>query len=133
MPQGNGKIILVVDDSDAIRNITKSVLEKGGYRVLLASDGNEAFAIFAERSEEISLVLTDMVMPKMDGTSLVGAIREIRPDVKTIAVTAYIDSMQYVDLLGDVDAVVRKPYEIDMLLSTIDRLLTEPSGTERVT
>ncbi len=125
MPQGNGRIILVVDDSEAIRNITKSVLEANGYKVLLAADGKDAIRVFTEHSNEIALVLTDMVMPEMDGVSAVSAIREIRSDIKAIAITAYVDSAQYVDLLGEVDAIIRKPYEIEMLLSTIDRMLTE--------
>ncbi len=114
-----------MDDSEAIRNITKSVLEANGYKVLLAADGKDAIRVFTEHSNEIALVLTDMVMPEMDGVSAVSAIREIRSDIKAIAITAYVDSAQYVDLLGEVDAIIRKPYEIEMLLSTIDRMLTE--------
>ncbi len=125
MSQGNGETILVVDDEESIRRITKSVLESNGYRVLLATNGDEATSIFAEHVDEIALVLTDMVMPKMDGISAVCAMREIKADVKTIAVTAHVDSAGYVDLLGEVDAIIRKPYDIDNLLNTIERLLAE--------
>jgi two-component system cell cycle sensor histidine kinase/response regulator CckA len=130
LPQGNGRVILVVDDEEGIRNITKSVLEASGYKVFLASNGNEAVKVFSEHLNEIALVLTDMVMPEMDGISAVSAIRELNHDIKTIAVTAHVESAEYVDLLGEVDAVVRKPYDIDMLLQTIDRLLAETSGAE---
>jgi CheY-like chemotaxis protein len=125
LPQGNGEIILVADDEESIRDITQSVLESGGYKVLLAADGKEAVDAFAGHSSEIALVLTDMVMPNVDGISAVHAIREIRPDIKVIAVTAYIDNVRYVDLLGDVDAVIRKPYSMETLLNTVALILAE--------
>ena len=130
LSQGNGKLILVVDDEEEIRDLTRMILEADGYKVLLAADGNEATSVFAEHSSEIDLVLTDMVMPEVDGISAVDAIRKIRPDVKTIAVTGHVDNVQYVDLLGDVDAVLRKPYKKEILLSTIAQVLTGSPETK---
>ena len=67
LPQGNGELILVVDDEAAIRDITKTSLESHNYKAITASDGIEAIALYVEHRDEISLVLTDMVMPSMDG------------------------------------------------------------------
>ena len=67
LPLGNGELILVVDDEDSIREITRSTLETFGYTVLTASDGTEALALYADKKNEIAVVLTDMVMPFMDG------------------------------------------------------------------
>jgi len=67
LPPGNGELILVVDDEAAIRDITKTSLESHNYKAITASDGIEAIALYAEHRDEISLVLTDMVMPSMDG------------------------------------------------------------------
>src|SRR5690349_4906276 len=60
---GNGELILVVDDEDSIREITRGTLETFGYTVLTASDGTEALALYADKKNEIAVVLTDMVMP----------------------------------------------------------------------
>ena len=125
MPKADAKTILIVDDEDLIRDVTKSILETGGYEVLVASNGKEAISIFAEHSNHIDLVLTDMVMPEMDGISALGVIKKMKSDVKAIAVTAHIDNARYIDLLGDVDAVLRKPFDMDMLLNTIQRVLAE--------
>jgi len=127
LQQVNGKLVLVADDEAALRELTKSTLESHGYKVLLATDGNEAVTVFGQHSDEIDLVLTDMVMPVMDGIMTIQALREIKPDVKIIAISGYIDDARYVDLLGDVDAVMRKPFELHALMKTIDRILASPS------
>jgi len=69
---GEGELILVVDDEAAIREIAKGTLENFGYRVLTASDGAEALALYAEHKGEIAVVLTDMMMPLMNGQQRAG-------------------------------------------------------------
>ena len=63
MPVGHEELVLVVDDEDSIRQITKGTLETFGYRVMLASDGTEAIALYAANKEEIKVIITDMMMP----------------------------------------------------------------------
>ena len=85
LPRGDGELILVVDDEAAVREITRQTLEAFGYRVLLAADGAEAVAIFAGRKDDVSVVLTDMMMPVMDGPATIQVLRRIDPAVRIIA------------------------------------------------
>ena len=74
--KGNGELVLVVDDEENILRATKAVLEKHNYRVVSASDGAEAVALFAQQMEAIKVVLTDISMPHMDGVATVRALRK---------------------------------------------------------
>ncbi len=71
MTQRNGEVILVVDDETAIYDITKTALGKYNYQVMTAHNGIEAIALYVEFQNEISLVLTDIVMPSMDGLTTI--------------------------------------------------------------
>jgi CheY-like chemotaxis protein len=82
---GNGELILVVDDESAIREIGKEALRTFGYRVLTANDGTEALALFAQHRNEVHCVITDMMMPFMDGPATIRALRKLAPDLKIIA------------------------------------------------
>src|SRR5437868_2550108 len=85
LPNGHGELILVVDDEAAIREIAKSTLETYGYRAFTASDGTEAIAVYAQHRDEIKAVLTDMMMPYMDGPATIRALKKLNPAVKIIA------------------------------------------------
>ncbi|MCF4967450.1 hybrid sensor histidine kinase/response regulator [Nostoc sp. CMAA1605] len=122
-PLGNGELILVVDDEDAIRNITKTSLESHNYKAITASDGIEAIALYAEYQSEISLVLTDMVMPSMDGLTTIRTLQKINPGVKIIAVSglATSDKVSAAHNIG-IQAFLAKPYTASQLLQTISRV-----------
>src|SRR5262249_28590528 len=79
---GNGELILVVDDENSIREIARETLSTFGYQVLTAGDGTEALALFAQRSGEVRCVITDMMMPFMDGPATIRALRKLAPDLK---------------------------------------------------
>ena len=83
-PRGNGETILVVDDESSIRQITRRTLEAFGYRVLLASDGSEAISTYVRNQHEIALVLTDMMMPVMDGPATIHVLRRLNPGLRII-------------------------------------------------
>ncbi|MBH8566439.1 response regulator [Nostoc sp. CENA67] len=121
LPQGNGELILVVDDEAAILDITKTSLENHNYKAITASDGIEAIALYAEHRDEISLVLTDMVMPSMDGITTIRTLRKINPDVKIIAVSG-LATNDKVNAAYDVGikAFLSKPYTTNQLLQTIN-------------
>ncbi|BAT53619.1 PAS/PAC sensor hybrid histidine kinase [Nostoc sp. NIES-3756] len=120
LPAGNGELILVVDDEDAIRDITKTSLEAHNYKAITASDGIEAIALYAEHQEEISLVLTDMVMPSMDGLTTIRTLQKMNPNVKIIAVSglATHDKVNTAYNVG-IQAFLPKPYTANQLLKTI--------------
>ncbi|MBD2562898.1 MULTISPECIES: hybrid sensor histidine kinase/response regulator [Nostoc] len=120
LPSGQGELILVVDDEAAIRDVTKTSLESHNYKAITASDGIEAIALYAEHRDEISLVLTDMVMPSMDGITTIRTLRKINPDVKIIAVSG-LSSTDKVNTAYDmgIKAFLSKPYTASQLLQTI--------------
>ncbi len=120
LPPGQGELILVVDDEAAIRDVTKTSLESHNYKAITASDGIEAIALYAEHRDEISLVLTDMLMPSMDGLTTIRTLRKINPDVKIIAVSG-LSSADKVDAAYEIGikAFLSKPYTANQLLQTI--------------
>jgi PAS domain S-box-containing protein len=86
-PMGAGELVLVVDDEPAVRTMTQRLLETAGYRVATAADGTEATAIYVQRKNEIAAVLTDMMMPVMDGVATIRALKHLNPGVRIIAAT----------------------------------------------
>ncbi len=120
LPSGDGEWILVVDDEDSIRDVTKTSLESYNYIAITACDGIEAIALYAEHRDKISVVLTDMVMPSMDGVATIRTLRKINPAVKIIAVSGLASSekLNVVTNMG-VQAFLAKPYTAKQLLQTI--------------
>ncbi len=84
LPRGRGGLVLVVDDEEAIRKLVRRILDRYGYRVLVAAHGAEALEVYAANPGVISLVLTDMSMPVMDGPTTVAAIQAIDPSMRFI-------------------------------------------------
>jgi two-component system, cell cycle sensor histidine kinase and response regulator CckA len=123
-PRGAGEMILVVDDEENIREITKATLEKFGYHVLTATDGTDAMAIYAQRRAEIMLVLTDIAMPYMDGTALIRAVRKIDQQEKIVAMSGLMNSEQTADLQNlNVNAFLSKPFTAESLLKKLAEIL----------
>jgi len=125
LPIGNGELLLVVDDEAAICEVTKTSLETYAYRVLTASDGIEAIALYAQHKDEISLVLVDMMMPSMDGLTTIRTLQKINPKVKIIAVSG-LDSSDKVSVAmsAGVKAFLSKPYTAQDLLKIINSVLS---------
>lgn len=123
LPRGQGELILVVDDEVAIREITKASLETYNYKVITASNGIEAVAIYAEHYEQISLVLTDMMMPSMDGPTTIKTLKKINSKVKIIAVSGLSSSENLTKAASSgVKTFLAKPYTTKELLETIQRI-----------
>ncbi|TAF07083.1 MAG: response regulator [Nostocales cyanobacterium] len=124
LPQGNGEMILVVDDESAICDITKTSLESYNYQVITARDGIEAIALYVENRDQIALVLTDIVMPSMDGLTSIRTLKKINPNVKIIAVSglAPSDKVNAAYNMG-VKAFLCKPYTANQLLQTINTVI----------
>jgi two-component system cell cycle sensor histidine kinase/response regulator CckA len=121
--RGHGQLILMVDDEAAIREITRSTLEAAGYQVLTASDGTEAVALYAQRAGDIKVVITDIVMPYMDGLATIRALRKLNPLVRIIVSTGVIDKNRTDVVDPGVDAVLSKPYTADTLLKMLTHVL----------
>lgn len=127
-PRGQGQLVLVVDDEDAIRQVARHVLQANGYQVLLAANGAEAVALFAQNLDRIDLVLTDMMMPVMDGPATILALRQISPHVRIIG-TSGIEHNSMLTRAADagVKHFLPKPYTAGVLLCTLADALAEPS------
>ena len=126
LPLGKGELILVVDDEESIREITRSTLETFGYNVMTASDGTEALALYADKKNEIALVLTDMVMPFMDGPATIRALQRMNPKVRIIAASGLGAGQRAGEgALEGVSVFLNKPYTAEKLLKALARVLKE--------
>ncbi len=122
LPRGHGELILVVDDEAGVRQVTQHTLEAFGYRVVLASDGAEAVAIYATRRKEIAVVLTDMTMPVMDGLTTIQVLRKVNPGVCIIAASGLSANTQFATL--GVKHFLPKPYTAETLLKVLKEVLS---------
>jgi len=124
LPLGNGELILVVDDEESIREITRGTLETFGYTVVTAGDGTEALAIYADKKNEIAAVLTDMVMPFMDGPATIRALQRMNPEVRIIAASGLGTGQRAGEgVLEGVTVFLNKPYTAEKLLKTLAQVL----------
>lgn len=120
LPMGNGELILIIDDEAAVREITKETLQAYGYKAITANDGAEGVAVFAEQKKRIKAVITDIMMPVMDGTAAILAIRRINPNVKIIAASGLPTKGQIQTPGGsNVQAFLTKPYTAETLLKAL--------------
>jgi CheY-like chemotaxis protein len=124
VPRGNGELVLVVDDEDAVRRATRVTLERFGYRAMLATNGAEGVAQYAMHRGEIAATITDMAMPVMDGPSMIVALKAIDPNARIIATSglATEDAVARVEQAG-VRHFIPKPYTADVMLRTLDEVL----------
>ncbi len=124
LPRGHGELILVVDDEAAVRQITRHTLEAFGYRVLLAADGTEAVALFAARMQEVAAVLTDMMMPVMDGPMTIMVLKRMQPQVRILAASG-LGANGMVDRAtsSGVRHFLPKPYTAEVMLQALQKAL----------
>jgi len=124
LPRGQGELILVVDDEAPIRNVTQKTLERHGYRVETAADGNEAMILYAKRLGQSQLVLTDISMPMMGGVALTRALKRLDPQVKIIVSTGQGQDEKVAELNGlGVTHFLDKPYNTEKLLVMLRKVL----------
>jgi hypothetical protein len=124
--KGNGELVLLVDDEMNIRRVTKMTLETHNYCVLEANDGPEALAIFAQHKDSISVVLTDLIMPYIDGVALIRALKRIKPDMMFIACSGQDAEPRLLELQGlGVVNFLRKPYDTRKLLTVLESAVSK--------
>jgi PAS domain S-box-containing protein len=128
---GNGELILVVDDDPAVVDITRQTLEVFGYEVISAEDGAQALEIYTRRRSDISLVLVDMMMPVMDGPTLIAALLRMDANVGIVGVTGRTTAAITTQLARmGVTQILNKPYDANLLLRTVAAMLLKstPAG-----
>jgi two-component system, cell cycle sensor histidine kinase and response regulator CckA len=115
--------ILVVEDDRAIRELISKFLRQEGHVVIEASDG--AIALEMLETLKFDLVITDFVMPKLNGVKLVEQLHAVQPRMPIIFITGYLSAVSGKTLLEDVAEILTKPFQLKDLRSTIQRLLHE--------
>ncbi|MEH1944413.1 MAG: PAS domain S-box protein [Nostoc sp.] len=120
---GQGELILVVDDEAQIREITTIILENHNYKILAASNGIEAIALYAQYKHQINAVFMDIMMPEMDGITAIRTLQKMNAQVQIIACSG-LNSMEVFAQATDanVQAVLSKPYTARELLKSLHHL-----------
>ena len=121
---GEGETVLLVDDEMPVRKFAQRLLLRIGYRVLEASNGEEALEVAAHHPGPIDLLLTDLTMPRMGGRELAIRISERRPATRVVFMSGYAEGGVLPESIGGIDtAFVAKPFTIDALASTVRKSL----------
>jgi PAS domain S-box-containing protein len=116
--------ILFVDDEEVVRRVGKSALERGGFTVRLASNGQEAIDLFRTMSSSTSLVVLDMTMPVMSGQEVFGRLREVRADVPIVVSSGY-NEVEVIRRFtaGNIAGFIQKPYTLTQLVNKVQAIL----------
>ena len=128
---GQGQLILIVDDEEYIRRITQQTLLRHGYRTITAADGVEAVAIFARHQQETKAVVTDLMMPGLDGLGLVKVLNRMAPALPVLVSTglgsdpAQNEKLVQLRQLG-VGVCLTKPYTTHQLLAALQAVISPP-------
>lgn len=120
--------VLLVEDEDIVRKLTHKILTRLGYQVLVACNGYDAFAQYQNHAEPIDLLLTDMVMPRMNGRDLYIKLKEQHPDLKVLFMSGYNES-----ILAQQDSVaanffIQKPFSYESLALKVREAIEQPSN-----
>ena len=122
------KCILIVDDESRMRKLIKDFLTAKGYSILEAGDGEKALQVFEENSEKIDLILLDVMMPKLDGWSV---LRQIRQTSKVPIIMLTARGEEQDELFGfelGVDEYISKPFSPKILVARVEAILKRTQG-----
>jgi CheY-like chemotaxis protein len=113
-----------VEDNQMVRNLVKDVLESAGYEVRVAGNGHEAITLLAGHFGRIHLLLTDLMMPEMDGRALAQRVKVSYPTMKILLTSGYVgDGVGFHKELGEGVAFIQKPYAVEALADKVREVL----------
>ena len=116
--------MLLVEDEDAVRSFAARALGQRGYQVLEATTGAEALEVFNRHQGEVDLVVSDVVMPEMDGPTLLKELRQQRPDLKIIFISGYAEDAFRRNLTEKEDFMfLQKPFDLKQLAAAVKAAL----------
>lgn len=123
-PRGHGELILIVDDEPQVRTVMEHALMAHGYRCQQAGNGEDALRALAAKPGEARVVITDLMMPEMDGPALVGRLRKEYPSLPVIAISGVLDHRELLHRSkADADVFLHKPYDMGDLLMALRQVL----------
>jgi CheY-like chemotaxis protein len=123
-----GETILTVEDEDAMREVTRRILARNGYRTITCSSGDEALERARQHDGDLRLLLTDVVMPGMLGRELADKLRAVRPSIPVLYMSGY--DHQTLTTQGIIDpgvVVIPKPFSEPTLIAKIREVLDSPT------
>jgi len=136
---GKGETILVAEDEERVRDLSRRILESLGYRVLTAENGRKALEVYRsaesacpEQGRRVDLLLTDMIMPEMGGKELIRELRKVDPHLRVVAMTGYVlaEDLRQLKEEGSLE-VVQKPLDTDTLARIVRHALDGDEGSVR--
>ncbi len=122
LPVHGNETILLVDDDESVLNYIKAELEKNGYKVIATTNPMSAIDAYSKMSREIALVITDVVMPLIDGRELMKRIAEMNPKARFLTISAYSQHSEQGDDISP-DIFLQKPFDAQEVLSAVRRIL----------
>ncbi len=121
--EDNYKTVLLADDESVIRQVGQRMLEKGGYRVILANNGHEAVTLFQKNKDRIDVVVLDLIMPEMGGKEAFRRLKEIDPDIKVIFTSGYGPYEELGIQQLKEGYFLQKPFQTEVLIQTVREVM----------
>jgi len=126
-PLGSGELVLVIDDEPYIRSLVETVLTGRGYRVKQVEDGATGVGWFAQHGAQVAVVVVDLMMPGMDGATVVNAMRQIKPGQGFIVVSGLMQAEDVKRKIGGERLeLLPKPFTVEALLNAVGRVVKHP-------
>lgn len=127
-PRGAGETILIVEDEDQVLKVAIKMLEWLNYRVLPATNGQEALELYRRGRGEIDLVLSDIMMPEIGGIELLGRLREIDPQVRVVFMSGYAQGLDEKNLYREISGRLKKPLILEQVAQTLSGIFRQENG-----
>ncbi len=122
--QGGTETVLLAEDDEDVRKLIKDILEKFGYKVIVAVDGEDAFDKFIENKHSIQILLLDLIMPRKNGKKVYSEIKEIKPDIKALFLSGYSANLVHRKGVLEEDLnFIFKPVSVNDLLINVREIL----------
>jgi CheY-like chemotaxis protein len=130
-PMAKAPVVLLVEDESMVREVTRDVLTHAGYAVLESSNGKEALHLACQHAGRIDVLLTDVVMPGMNGADLACHLQSMQPDLITVFMSGYAQN-DVAQTISRTQAIhIQKPFTVNILLTRIGEALRASSACDR--
>jgi DNA-binding NtrC family response regulator len=124
------RTILVVDDEPMALKLVQTILEKRGFEVLVSTSAKKALELFEKDREKIELLISDIVMPEMDGTQLASKLVSVNPDLPVLFMSGFVTENEVADTSAIAQfAFIRKPFRPATLVQAVQKMLTGADQT----